>query len=244
MKIRDPRAIVVLLAVMTLLTSSCVLGRPPVRVGETRSRSQSIALDGAKSERVEIEMAAGELHVSGGASELLQAKFTYNVAELDPQVAHRNGTLSVRAPTVRTGIASLTNLGDYRYVWDLRLNDHVPMQMRVEMGAGSAVLKLGSLSLTRLDLEAGVGPVTLDLTGNPKKDLDAKIDGGVGGLTLLLPSSACARVHVDSGVGRVHAQGLKKDGSRYVSDGCEQSRLTLRIDISAGVGDINLEVGD
>ena len=245
MNMKNPRVIVVLAAVITLLaTSGCVPTRPPVRVGELQTRSESVALGDAKSESVEIDMAAGELDVSGGASELLQAKFSYNVAELEPQVAHSGGTLSVRTPSVKAGVASLRNLDDFRNTWDLHLNDNVPMKLHVVMGAGSADLKLGSLSLTSLDLDQGVGPVTVDLTGNWKADLDAKIKRGLGDLALRLPPSACVRVGIEEGVGKVDAQGLVKDGNDYVTDACGRSEVTLRIDISAGVGNTKLEVGE
>ncbi len=48
------------------------------------------------------------------------------------------------------------------------------------MGAGRSELKVGDLSLTRLEFNMGAGQVTADLTGDWKKDLDAEIHGGVG----------------------------------------------------------------
>ena len=245
MNTKNPKVIVVLAAVITLLaTSGCALTRPQVRVGELQTRSEAVELDDAKSVSVDINMAAGKLDVGGGANELLQAKFSYNVAELEPQVAYSGGTLIVRTPDAQAGVTSLWGLDDYRYEWDLHLNDKVPMAMRIEVGAGNADLKLGSLSLTRLDLETGVGPVTVDLTGNWQNDLDANISGGVGELTLRLPRSACVRVDTEGGIGKVDAQGLMKDGNEYVNDVCGKSEVTLRIDISAGVGNIKLEVGE
>ena len=99
-----------------------------------------------------------------------------------------------------------------------------------------------SSSLTRLDVDAGVGQVTVDLTGTWQDDLDANISSGVGELTLRLPHSACVRVDVEGGLGIVNTHGLTKDGNDYVNDACGESEVTLRIDISAGVGATNLEV--
>lgn len=242
---KNPKVIVVLAVVITLLaTSGCALTSAQVRVGNLQTRSQSVKLDNAKSESVEIKMAAGTLNVSGGASDLLQATFSYNVAELEPQVAYSVGKLSVRTPSVAAAVPSLWDLENYRYEWDLHLNDNVPMEMHVETDAGSTDLKLGSLSLTRLDLQTGVGPVAVDLTGNWHADLDATITGGLGGLTLRLPRNACVRVDVEGGLGQVDARGLIKDGKRYVNDACGTSKVTLRIDISAGVGRTKLEMGE
>ena len=58
--------------------------------GETRREQQSIELDGSGSTRVNLEMGAGELKVSGGAAKLMEAEFTYNVDRLKPMVEHHS----------------------------------------------------------------------------------------------------------------------------------------------------------
>ena len=68
------------------------------RVGALRTESQSVELGDARSVRVEINMGAGDLEVTGGADKLLQADFTYNVAKLKPEVEYKDGTLVVRQP--------------------------------------------------------------------------------------------------------------------------------------------------
>jgi hypothetical protein len=234
-------------------------------VGELQTESRSVERGGAESVRVELEMGAGELAVAGGAAELLDADFTYNVAELKPEVAYSNGVLTVRQPDAE-GRASLWDVDDYRYEWDLRLNDDVPIEMSIQMGAGTADLELGSLSLTSLDVNAGAGDVTVDLagavsltrlnvgigagqvtvdlTGDQQVDLDAEIKGGAGQATLRLPRDVGVRVDVETGLGKVNASGLKKDGDAYVNDAYGKSDVTLRIDVKAGLGAIDLELGE
>ena len=53
-------------------------------------------------------------------------------------------------------------------------------------------------------------------------------------------------MHVDteSGIGKINANGLKRDGNAYVNDAYGESEVTLLINIEAGVGDINLELGE
>ncbi len=242
---KNLKVIVILATVIMLLAASgCAPSRTVIRVGELQTRSQSVALDGAKTESVEIGFGIGMLEVSGGASDLLQAKFNYNVDQLNPQVAYKGGTLSVLTPEYSHASVSFWNAEDFRNEWDLQLNDSVPMKMHVVMGLGSADLQLGSLSLTRLDLDAGAGPILIDLTGNWQADLDADITGGLGEITLRLPSSACVRVDIKRGLGGVYTHGLTNDGNTYVNAACSTSEATLRIDIGAGVGDINLEAGE
>jgi hypothetical protein len=256
----------VLATIVALLVVTGCGGRR-LSVGSLRSESATVELGDASSVDVEIEMAAGELQVAGGASDLLEADFTYNVAELEPEVEYRNDKLSVQTPDVEdTGIGTLWDLDDYRYEWDLRLNDDVPIDMDITMGAGTSDLDLGSLtlttldiqagageitlnlsgttSLTRLSVDAGVGEITIDLTGDWQQDLDAAIRAGVGKLTVLLPRDVGVRVDVERGISDTDTRGLSRDGDDYVNDAYGESEVTLRIEIDAGIGQINLEVGD
>ncbi len=251
------------LVVVLLVATGCAGG---ARVGTLQTESKTVELGGAESVSVNIEMGAGELDMSGGAGELLEADFTYNVADLKPEVSFAGGKLTVRTPSVRTGIASLFDLDEYRYEWDLRLNDDVPMDMNVAVGAGRSDLRLGSLSLTSLDVAGGAGEVrvdlsgsksltsldiasgagalTVDLTGTWMTDLKANIGGGVGEKILILPRNTGVRVKVELGIGTVDASGLKKDGDYYTNDAYGQSPVTLEIEVAGGVGGVELRVGE
>jgi hypothetical protein len=209
-------------------------------------------------------MGAGELDVSGGAGELLEATFTYNVEELNPNATFTGGNLVVKEDDLKEGIGTLFDLDDYRNEWDLRFNDGVPIEMNIDLGAGRTALVLGSLALTSLDIDAGAGQVdldlsgsqslnqfdfkmgagdiTIDLTGDWQDDLEATIQGGLGEMTLKLPGDVGVRLNVQTGIGSVDASGLSKDGNIYTNDAYGNSDVSLRIDIDAGVGQINLDV--
>jgi hypothetical protein len=245
METKNSKVIVVFVVMATVLVSSaCGMLGQRAKIGEMQTQSESVELDDAQSVDVDVNIGAGELFISGGASKLMEAEFTYNVAELKPEVSYRDGELSVHNPDAATDVSSLWKIGEYKYNWQLQLNDQVPMTLKVNLGAGTADLSLGSLSLTRLELDAGVGEVKIDLTGDWQDDLQADISGGLGELTITLPSSTCVRVSAEGGVGEVEAPGFSRDGSLYVNGACDGSGATLNIDISAGVGQIKLELGE
>ena len=222
-----------------LLIDGCA---PRTRVGALRTKSQSVELGDADPVNVEIQMGAGKLDVSGGATELLEASFTYNVEDLDPRAIHTNGRLEVMDSGVNMGIASFADLDDFRNEWDLKLNEDVPMEMKIDLGAGPSNLALGALALTSLNINGGAGEIIIDLSGTWRNDLDARITGGLGDLYLTLPREIGVRIEVDPGVGIVDASSLKRNGNTYTNYVYGVSGVTLRIHIEGGVGNINLGI--
>jgi hypothetical protein len=211
------------------------------KVGALQTESQSVELGDAKSVRVEINMGAGDLEVTGGAEKLLEADFAYNVARLKPEVNYTDGTLVVRQPHVE-GMPALRSIGGFRNKWGLRLYDEVPMDLSVDVGAGVSDLRLADLSLTGLDANLGAGMYTIDLSGDWTRDLNTTIDAGAATVTVLLPKDIGARVQVESGPHTVAAAGLTKDGDAYTNAAYGVSDVTLQVDLEVGVGQINLAV--
>ncbi|MFW6124915.1 MAG: toast rack family protein [Pirellulales bacterium] len=212
------------------------------RVGRGQSFAQVVRRDGAETVRAVIEMKAGELNLSAGASDLLQAQFDYNVSAWKPEVTYTvrdgRGDLTVRQP------AGGIPLGSPENRWDLRLADDVPLDMNVALDVGEAELKLAGLSLTRLNAEVGTGELTVDLTGPWQRDFTARIEGGIGECTVLLPGKVGVRVEVDRGIGELDVTGLTRDGDAYVNKAYGSSPVTLQIEVGHTIGELDLRVRD
>ncbi len=226
----------------TLLTfCGCTMDGGRVSVGELRTESKAVALGAAKAVRVNLNMKAGELKVSSGGSQLLDASFTYNVPAWKPEVRYEVrgdvGNLDVDQPQAGHVI------GHTRNEWDLRLGGKVPIDMTVNMGAGRASLALGGLPLNGLQLNMGAGETLVDLTGSWKKDLSAQVHGGVGKATIRLPSDVGVHVIAHGGLGAINAGNLHNQGDAYVNDAYGKSPVTLRVEVEGGVGEIDLELG-
>jgi hypothetical protein len=229
---------------LLILTAVLLLAACTVAPGRLRTTSRTVELGGAESARVELQMGAGVLTVGGGADDLMEADFAYNVAHWEPEVSYEvngsRGELLVRQPEARE-IGQLS--GDYRYEWELDFREDVPLDIRVALGAGQSTLDLGELTLTAFALDAGVGDCTLDLTGDWDRDLNATISAGVGRLGVQLPQDVGVRVTVSGGLGEVNAAGLQRDGDAYVNEAYGTSDVTLTLEIEGGVGEVDLAVG-
>src|SRR5512147_912715 len=200
------------LLLAALLLASC--SSDDVRVGELRTESKTVELGDAGSVDVNITIGAGDLKVTGGAKKLLEAEFTYNVAKLKPEVEFTDGTLVLQHPDVR-GYRTLQDIRDFRNEWDLRLNNDVPMNLSLEMGAGTSDLQLAGLSLTGLDVKLGAGKSTVDLSGGWTRDLNVNVEAGAANIRLRLPKDVGVRVQVEAGPHTIETSGLTQDGNIY-----------------------------
>ena len=202
---------------------------------------ESVERGAAESVSVDLTMGAGELAVAGGSAKLLEADFRYNQPELKPKISYDvnggKGRLKVEEP--ESGVS----FGDVHNVWDLRLNNDLPMEMKIELGAGQSDLRLNNLSLTRLDVEVGAGEVHVDLTGDWKKDMEVNIEGGVGQVTVRVPREVGVRVQASGGIGSIDISDLRKEGDWHVNEAYGKSPVTLRIKIEGGVGEIRVREG-
>ena len=211
------------------------------RVGAMRTESQTVELGGAKSVNVKINFGAGDLNLAGGSEKLMEANFIYNVARLKPEVEYKDGTLTVSQPEVN-GFPSVLGIGGFHNEWVLGLSDKVPMDLSVDMGAGSSDLELAGLSLTGLNVTLGAGTYTVDLTGDWAHNLDVTINAGAAFLEVRLPKDVGTRVKVESGPHTIETTGLSKDGDVYTNTAYGVAGVTMQVDVEAGIGTINLDV--
>ena len=236
---------IVMMAATAVLVGACGMqpgGGAQQDVGKMQEESKSVDLKNADSVRAQLNMGAGELNVTGGADQLMDGDFSYNVSEWKPKVGYdvngQKGEL-----LVKQGGANSGSLGaKARNEWDINFNEEVPTDLVVKMGAGESELDLDSLTLKGVDLKMGAGKSTVDLTGDYAQSFDASIQGGVGEVTIMLPSGVGVKAKAEGGLGKINAEGLKKVGDSYVNDAYGESDVTLDVDVRGGVGQINLEV--
>ena len=238
------RLVVLVAAVaVALFAGACGTQRGGTQqVGEMQRDSRAIQAENAQSVRANLKMGAGELNLTGGADRLMEADFSYNVANWKPKVSY-DVSGDTGELVVKQGSGGGVNLGgDARNEWDIRFNDEVLTDLVVQMGAGESDLDLDSLTLTGLDLQMGAGKTTVDLTGDYARDFDASIQGGVGEATVMLPSEVGVWAKAEGGLGKINAEGLQREGNAYVNDAYGESEVTLRVEVQGGIGEINLEV--
>ena len=218
-----------------VLLSGCVIET----TGPTQHETRSIDLDSSEYVTVNLKMGAGVLRVQGGSPKLAEASFTYNVPSWKPYVRYSStaghGDLDIEQPG-----SSHSHIGSQKYEWDLRLNNHVPVDLRMHFGAGEGHLDLRDVTVRGVDLDMGVGEVDVDLRGHPTRDYDVRIRGGIGQATVRLPNSVGIYARGSGGIGEVKADGLRREGDHWVNDAYDRAKVKIHVDVQGGIGQINL----
>lgn len=208
-----------------------------VATGESRTERQTVDVEGPA--RLEIELTAGDLAVTGGASDFLEAEFTYNADQLKPAVERASADGGTVVKVTQPEASGLT-FGNAISRWNLRLADDAPLEVVANMGAGEATMTLGSLDLRRLEIALGAGEVNVDLRGAPKSSYSVRISGGVGEAEVYLPDGVGVSAAASGGLGSIDVQGLERRGDRWIGPGHEKDAVQLTVDVSGGVGEIRL----
>lgn len=232
------------LGACVLAGSACTIrvgDGPQARAGELRRESRSVSrATAAKAERVaaEIQMGAGELTIGGGAKELLDAEFEYNVAEWKPEVRYEGEGGFRGKLMVRQGPATV-NFGDVTNRWRLNIADGVPLDLTVRCGAGENKLDLSTLDIRSAEIHLGAGRVDLDLRGLPKHDREVSINGGVGEARIRVSKDANVVATAKGGLGEIDVEGMQKRDGEYVLEN-KNEKATLRLSVKGGIGRIEI----
>ena len=205
---------------------------------DLQHQSRTVDRQGAKSVDVSLETSAGEFNISGGSSHLLDADFNYSgsyeTPRVDYNVADGVGHLNISQDS------GGTHFGTTHNQWNLHFSNEVPLELKVQMGAGRGQLHLRDMPVTRLEMSMGAGQADLDLTGDRKNDLVAHLEGGVGQVTIRLPRKVGFVVRASGGIGAVDAHGLRHQDGEYTNEAYGKTPATIRLTVQGGVGQITL----
>ena len=126
----------------------------------------------------------------------------------------------------------------------LSVSEPNPVQMAeasFEVGAASfAANGLGNLNARQINVDAGVGDITLDFTGDWRRDADVAVHLGLGSVELLIPRGLGIRLIRDTFLTSLDAPGLiRRDGDYYSADWeTAETQVTLEVEASFGSIDV------
>jgi hypothetical protein len=216
------------------------LGAPAGTAAESEQVVQ--ALSGAERAVVQVDPAVAALKIGAMQNEtnldaLVQGTVQMsNIGAFQQEynLVGNTGYLNLR----REGDSSFSfSLSGSDWVWNLAFTPQIPLELSVNMGAGSVVLDLGGLQVTDLNVQMGVGRTELIL---PDQDgpLTVNIQGAIGEMIVYVPSRYAVRLSANTGLAAISVpDGYIQDGDVYTFDGAgagSADRLELNVDQAIG----------
>ncbi|MGD2069061.1 MAG: toast rack family protein [Gemmatimonadota bacterium] len=114
---------------------------------------------------------------------------------------------------------------------------------RAELTVGAAdftARHLGNLNAEDITVSAGVGDVTLEFTGEWRRDARVKVDMGLGSLELRFPRGLGVKLEKDTFLTSLDSQGLVKRGDAYYSTDWDEAERRVVVEVDAAFGSIDI----
>jgi hypothetical protein len=192
-------------------------------------RTLELELEGTPSIRIWRQGGAEmDLELAGSVPMNLDLEFGAVSAELEL------GGLSLTNLSVRTGASES--------VLDVsRLNPSKMMRAEFHVGAADFTARhLGNLNARLIEVGAGVGDLTIDLTGNWQQDAEISVKMGLGSLQLVFPEGLGVKLDRKTFLTSLDTQGLVKRGNSYYSLDWETAEHRVTVGIEAAF--VNVDV--
>jgi len=235
------RMLAMAMAAGALAMTGCMFHIDAPAAGPVERSTETVAKEKvAKAEYVEVglNIGAGELRLEGGAKEFFEGQFAYSVPSWKPTVRYDGSSFRGRLE-VNQGKGSGT-FGNVKNEWKLKLANDVPVELKVNCGAGESHLNLRELNLKRVEVHMGAGQVDLDLRDQSQRNLEVVVEGGVGEATVRVPKEAGVRAEASGGIGSVKVTGMEKVSGAWQTEAFGKAKSTMRIRVNGGIGQINI----
>jgi hypothetical protein len=133
---------------------------------------------------------------------------------------------------------------------EIEINEKNPIRCKsIHIDSGLGDLSAGGLGNVRADyisVDVGLGSAEIDLRGDDITDMEVDVEVGLGSMDMILPEDANLRVYVDdSFLSSVNVIGLvKKKKKEWISSNWKNSRPTVEVNVSIGMGSIDIYLDD
>ncbi len=246
---RFPLGSALLALVLVVVLVLAVQGAIPTTVNAgalTVEQTQTISEDlkGNTKAAVEIGFGAGNLNIAAlaeGSPQLVEGTVDLSRDErIDRSYSANNGTAKYVLKSRGSFSMGPEILGESQKKWALALSRDVPLELKVSTGASKSMLDLTGLDLRRLDIDAGVGQVTIKLPASGQYPVT--VDGGVGQVVIMIPQGVAARVEAKDGLGGVTTEGnFRQTGHTYTTGNYASGTDRVDIQVKNGVGQVVLK---
>ncbi|MFA9556845.1 toast rack family protein [Evansella sp. AB-rgal1] len=236
---------VCMIGIALMLLSACGLVNPVNAImGNTVNKEIVVEKDAAESLDINIDLGVGNLEITGGAEEWVTGEMEYTRSKLKSQLSYnlKHGVGEVSIEQKRSG-NFFNSFGKQKTNWDIQLSNDIPMDLHINAGVSDTTLDLRGVQITNLTVDAGVGDIKVDLSGDWTNSFNTTIHTGVGDTKVVLPKHVGVKVVSKKGLGSANFPGFKSLGNNeYVNDAYESAEVVITLNVETGVGDSSFQL--
>ncbi len=185
---------------LAMIACSFTVNVPTVDTGVSQTLEiNEAALNPTGTNEISIEMGAGTLSISAGASQLVEGTVRYNIETWAPNISRSSDELRItQRSNTNIGIPD----GDIKNDWTLQFGDF-PIDLTLNAGAYEGNLDLSGLAITNLSISDGASKATVEFKSpNPVEMEELIYKTGASDVELLgLGYANVKEIYFDSGVG-------------------------------------------
>jgi hypothetical protein len=198
-------------------------------------------LEGVERAQIEFDIPVGTMTLEATAQEgvLLEGQAPEGGGmKLKQQFQVRGGEATVQLGTTGGFVAVPGITSPYR--WDFRVTSDAPLDLRVGQGAGALELDLMQASLTALEVNIGVGQVSLILPSG--QSFSGRISGGIGQLVIYVPADVGVHIRADTALAAFSApDGYVRSEDVYTSPNYSTAEYRIDLELDLAIGNVTVK---
>jgi hypothetical protein len=221
-----------------------IIGASLMRPKPAEAETVTIPLQGAATANLKIRHGAGRLVIRGGAGPDVLATGSFT-GGLEHREDRRGDALDVMMSVPSGSWMNFSGPWILRpwnpILWDVRLNETVPMTLDLETGAGESQMDFSSLKAQDISLKTGASSSEMILPARAGKTR-VKVESGAAAVVLRVPDGVAARIAVESGLAgiSIDTNRFPRSGSGYQSPDYDRAENSADIRIQTGVGSVSV----
>lgn len=190
-----------------------------------------------------IDLKVGTLNINSSNSHNISSKITFSKSEWKPIIEDTKHSNSEDINISQPNMSNINKSNNDINKWKLNFSENVPTNISIKTKASDVTADLRKIQLNKLNIDMGTGKLSIDISGNYKKDLNVNLNCGVGETTIYFPQNIGVRVKIKKHfiANAIDSTWFTNNGDEYTNSKYGKTNVTIYVTVNASVGKINLK---
>lgn len=226
-----------------LMISSFLIGCTFNGANKVQQQNNTFKIQNSKVVNSQIDLKVGTLNIDSSNGNNISSKIIFNKPEWKPVIEDVKNNNSEDINISQPNMSNINKSNNDINKWKLNFSENVPTNITIKANVGDVTADLRKVQLNKLNIDMGTGKLSLDISGNYKKDLNVNLNCGVGETTIYFPENIGVKVKIKKHfIAKViDSTWFTNKGDEYTNSNYGRTNVTINATVNANVGKINLK---